>query len=184
MTTVNANVTPGKVFVKDANGRVLIDIEDLTALGTPTVTVDLSGQVASGDIAASAVTAAKLADAVADALPAATATVGDEDSNNVDVTVQFQDAQGNNLADRCVFFYWLSDAANGAPTSTMPDGGVSVTTGTEIIAAAADALAAAATDANGQAVIRATESGALTRYFNLIVLNQLVAGSQALVWTT
>ena len=182
MTTVNANVVASKVLVKDANGEALATVEDLNLLGVPSVSISLGGKVNTADVVASAITAAKLADAVADMLRTVVATVGDEATDDVTVTLQMQDAQGHTLGDRCVLVYWLSDALYGAPTGTLPDSGVSVTTGTEIVGLAASLVSRVATDSDGVAVLVFTEAGALTRYFNVVVLNDLVVGSQVLTW--
>ena len=62
MSTVNANVTPGKVFTEDAEGKVQVTPDGLNLLGVPTVTVPLDDSVATADIQDEAVTNAKLAD--------------------------------------------------------------------------------------------------------------------------
>lgn len=60
MSTKNANVTPGKIFVPDAQGRILLTIDDLNRLGAPTVTMENTDGVATEDIQDLAVTEAKL----------------------------------------------------------------------------------------------------------------------------
>jgi len=184
MTQVNANVTPAKTFVKDANGEALVTVEDLNLLGVPAVSVDLAGKVAAADLAAEAVTAVKLAAAVADLLRTAVATVGDEETGagTIAVTVQVKDAQGNNLAEKTAFCWWLSDAAAGAATATIPSGGVAVTPGVEVTPLLDRMVIWALTDATGAATLTFTEAGALTRYFNMVLGDDLIAGSQALVW--
>lgn len=77
------------------------------------------GAVTTSKIAASAVTAAKLADAVADLiLGGLTVTVTNTGSPDgiAHVTVQAKDAQGNNLAARVELAVFCSATANGAPT--------------------------------------------------------------------
>ena len=60
MSTTNANVTPGKIFIPDSEGRILLTVEDINRLGTPTVTIEGTDSVAEEDIKDGAVTAAKL----------------------------------------------------------------------------------------------------------------------------
>lgn len=60
MSTTNANVTPGKTFVPDVLGRVLLTIPDLNRLGSPTVTLEKTNSIATEDIIDLAVTEAKL----------------------------------------------------------------------------------------------------------------------------
>ena len=60
MSTKNANVTPGKTFVPDTQGMILLTIEDLNRLGTPTVTVETTDSIETEDILDEAVTAAKI----------------------------------------------------------------------------------------------------------------------------
>ena len=185
MTTVNANVTPGYTFVYDANGEFQITLDRLNLVANPIVTVDLSGQVNTNDIVASSVTAAKLADGVADEMLTATATVSVEVANVVSVTVQMQDIQGNNLADQCVVEYWLSDTAAEALTGdTFTGGGVAATTGIIVKELTTDTHAVCITDAAGLLVLTFTETNANTLYFNLIVNNKYVAGSRHMTWTT
>ena len=189
MSTVNAGVTAGYTFVADGQGRVLLLKERLNLLGLPTVTVDLSGAVDTEDLVASAVSAAKLADAVADAIPVGVATVGDPvaKTNPIDVSLQISDIQGNALAVRCAVWWWLSDNAVGSaltPTSAVPDQAESYQAGNGAVAMANDTVSMSVTDATGLLTVRFQEDGgALTRYFYAIVGNKLVAGSQALVWT-
>lgn len=175
MSQINGNVTAGKVFVKDANGEALCTIEDLNNLGVPTVVLDITGGVAAEDLVA----------ALADALPTATANVSAEATNVVTVTIQIKDAQGNNLAEKCVVDFWLSDTAGGAKTAdTFTGAGVAATTGVIVNEWTADTHCRCITDANGALVLTFTETGANTLYFNLVLANKYIAGSQSMVWST
>ena len=148
MSTKNANVTPGKTFVPDTQGMILLTIEDLNRLGTPTVTVETTDSietedildeavtaakigalavteakigalaVTEGKIGAAAVSAGKLADAVADAIVTATATVGAKTSNTWTVTVQLKDIQGNSLSAVRMVAWWLVGSDVVGPTAS------------------------------------------------------------------
>lgn len=183
MSTLNCSVTPGATLVPDAQNRHPLTAPSLNALGLPTVQVALDDGIAAEDIQDDAVEADHLEDALADAILTATATVGTENANDINVTVQVKDAQGNNLAERVCFPYWLSDAAYGATTGTIPSGGVAATTGVAVTALANSTVSWTCTDANGAAVLKFTEAGALTRYFNMMLGGKLLVGSQSLVWT-
>jgi hypothetical protein len=157
---VSGSVTPGKVYTVDAEDKALVTPDNLNLLGNPSVSMSLD-----------------------EVLMTATATVGDQAANVVTVTVNVKDFLGTALNGRYVFDYWLSDAANGAPTSTIPSGGVNVSTGTELRPLANDETSKVMTDANGDAVLAFTEAGALTRYFNMNLQAKQVAGDAALTWT-
>jgi len=176
MTTKNATVTEGYTYTPDAEGKVQLTWTRANLQAKPTVVVDLAAIVDTAD----------LKDAVADKILTAAATVAAESSNNVDVTMQLKDAQGNALAEVCVVDYWLSNAAAGGPNvTTFPDGSCSSTTGTDITVNADNVIGRAITDANGTLVIRFVHAdGALTGlYFCAIVNNKLVQGSAVLAWT-
>lgn len=185
MSTVNANVTRGYTFVFDGNGQFLITLERLNQVALPVVTVDLSGKVDTADLVDAAVTAVKLANAVADRLRAAVATVAAESSNNVDVTIQVQDVQGNNLSEVTGIRLWLSGSANGAPAA-LPSGGAPTiisSQGTIIEAMTDTAPGTYLTNSSGVLALRFTEAGALTKYLVGLLQDDLVSGSAALTWT-
>jgi len=184
MSTITCAVTGGKVFTKDGDDKALVTLDDLNQLGVPTVVANLSGVVDSEDIIALKVTAAKLENTVADAILTATATVSDEATNVVTVTVQIKDIQGNSLSEQCVFDFWLSDTAGAVLTSdTFTGDGIAATTGTIIKEWADNTHCRCITDDTGKLVLTFTETGANTLYFNLILNNKYVAGSQKMTWT-
>ena len=182
MTIANASVTAGKVFTADALDETDITYDDLNLLGVPTVTLNLGGVVDTADLVEDAVGATQLANAVADQLLSATATVSDEATDVVTVTVQILDAKAENLADQCVVEFWLSDTAGAVLTSTPPSGATAATTGAIIASHTAKTHIVAITNASGTLVLTFTEAGALVRYFNLIVNNLYIPGSQAMTW--
>lgn len=73
MSNVNCNVTPGKVFTPDAEGKVPVTPDGLNLLGQPTVTATLDNAVDTEDLKADAVATAKIADAAV-----TTAKIADE----------------------------------------------------------------------------------------------------------
>lgn len=106
-----------------------------------------------GTVADSAITAAKLANAVADQIASVSVTVEDQTDGTGDITIQLKDAQGNNLAARAVVAVWFSATAHGAPTDL---GDIAAGTGAILAEITADALALVATDATGLAVLTHT----------------------------
>lgn len=184
MSTVNANVSAGYIFVADGDGKVQITKDRLNLLGVPTVTVELSGVIQTADIVDGVVTAAKLVDAVADRLVTAVATVPAEDTNNIDVSVQAKDAQGNALSAVVPIFAFISATATGT-LAALPSGGAPTivsSQGTIIIGMSATLLGVYYTNASGLLVLRFTEAGALTRYFRAIVGGKTIEGSAAMTW--
>jgi hypothetical protein len=115
-------------------------------------------------VADGAVTAAKLSSVLQDLLPTCTIQVGGEVSDNIDVTVQLQDANGNNLAQECVVRLWVGDSAGGGECATAPSGGLSVPTGTLLNTLTADKHLNVISDANGTIVLRLADTGTPTYY--------------------
>jgi len=182
MTTVTATVTEGYTYSYDANGNFLITLERQNLAAKPTVTVALTSQVDTEDLVQDAVTADKLADAVADMLPGCTITVSDEDTDVVTVTVNMTDGKGEALSEVCAIELWVSDAALGA-LGTACSGAVAATTGTIVASHTAKTHLLCVTDSSGDLVLTFTEAGALTTYIQGIVGDKVIQGSQAMVWT-
>jgi hypothetical protein len=188
MSSVNGNVTPGYTFAFDANQRFLITRDRLNLLGAPTVTVNLTGKVNSDgdDVANRTVKATMLADAVADVLITATATVAAESSNNVDVSIQFKDLHGNALALNVGAHIWLTASGSALVPVALPSGGAPTilsSKGFILTAMTASAPGYYLSDSTGLLQLRFTESGTLTKYLALTVQDKLVMGSGALIWT-
>ena len=185
MSTVNAIVIEGFTFVLDADGLSQVTVDRLNQLGVPTVSLILTNTINTEDIVDSQVTAAKLADDVADNIIAATITVAAEDSNNIDVTIQAVDVQGNNLSKVVGLQAWISATAGTAPAALPSGGAPAIVTSQGIIIEdmTASAPGTYLTDSNGLLVLRFTEAGALTKYFNAIVQSQLEQGDVAMTWT-
>ena len=108
---------------------------------------------------------------------------GAESSDQIDVTISVVDAAGDGLADRFEVHAWLADAQYGAETATAPSGGVSVQTGTLLDEPTTNKRWRLISDANGQLVLRLTESGAATWYLNAQVCGKIIA-SDAITFTT
>lgn len=186
MSSVNANVGAGYVFVFDAEGKAQITLERLNLLGVPIVTVNLAGKVAAEDLVAGAVIASKLADAIADQLMTVSVTVAAEASNNVDVSIQVKDCQGNNLAQSTLLHLWLTASNSSLAPAALPSSGapsILTSNGTIIQAMTASAPGLYLTDSTGLLNLRFTEAGALTKYLQTVVQSKLVQGSGALIWT-
>lgn len=188
MTTANCAVTAGYTYTKDSDGKFQITLTNLNKLGIPVVTVNLADKIATADIIALAVTAAKLENTVADAILTATATVGNSvaRANPIQVALQIKDIQGNALAQQCVVQWWLSNAASAdlVPTSSIPDQALVYTNGNYVVNIANSATALGVTDSNGKLYLTFQHNaGAITRYFYASVNGKLISGSQGLIWT-
>lgn len=141
---------------------------------------DGAGSVITADIADLAVTAGKLAAAVAAAIPGTPSlTVAAQASTHRDVTIQLKDITGTALAAKAQARVWLSDTAGGAPTATAPDGGAVVQTGTQVAAITADKVLDVVSDATGVIVVRLTESGTgpTTWFVNVAIGNQVASSA-------
>jgi len=102
-------------------------------------------------------------------------TIGGEVNDQTDVTVQVVDAEGQAVSDYFEVHLWLSDSQYGGETSSAPDGGVSVQTGTLLVEESAAKRWRVLSDANGQVVMRITHSGIATWYVNGQVGGKIVA---------
>lgn len=121
----------------------------------------LTRALGSGALQDASVTAAKLADAVADQVPGLALAVGVESADQIDVTLQLKDAQGNNLAAAALLECWLADSATGWETATPADA-LTVQTGTAANVATAAVRLRVLTDAAGAAALRVAKTGAQT----------------------
>ena len=187
MSTVNCSVSQGYTWTEDAAGEIQITKTRLNLAAKPTVTVDMAGAIATADLASGAVSAAKLADAVADEILTGAVTVGDNVAagSPISVSVQAKDAQGNAVAKRVLVELWLSNAAAGGPNvSTFPSTYTSPTAGVELVANADNVIGRYLTDATGLLTLSYTNSGALSGLYAVAVVGgKYYAGSQALAWT-
>lgn len=188
MSTKNCGVTRGYTYSYDENGEFVITLDRLNLGALPTVTVDLSNVVDTADLVALSVTAAKLANAVADQLITVIGTVPAESSNNIDVEIQAQDCQGNSLAANVEVQVWLADSGSAlTPTATLPSAGaptIQDSKGFILRPLAASVSGHYLTDSAGLLKLRFTETGALTRYLCVAIQGKLVMGNQALIWTS
>jgi hypothetical protein len=176
------------VFSYDSLLRILLTRDRLNLLGAPTVTVNLASKINSDgdDIKDGTVDEAMLAAALGDRLITAVATVAAESSNNVDVSIQFRDCQGNALAGYCAAEIWLNADGSTLTPAALPSGGApAILTSNGFILRAMTSTASGLyiSDSAGLLKLRFTEAGALTKYLGMIVQGKYVAGSAALIWT-
>lgn len=87
------------------------------------------------------------------AIPSCSLQVGGEVSDNIDVTVQVNDAAGAPLAAVTLLRLWVGDADFGGECQTAPSGGISVQTGTLLTTVTANKHLLLLTGANGAAVL-------------------------------
>jgi hypothetical protein len=123
-------------------------------------------QIAAGDV-----TAAMLADAVADGISGTPSLAKDAEgtggANMITVTGQLKDAQGNALAAKQECTVWISDTAAAAVSGTPPSGAVAFTTGVQLKEETTKVLHKVITDANGVFVMTIIEAGVKSYYVNV-----------------
>ncbi|HEU4753960.1 MAG TPA: hypothetical protein VFU47_12700, partial [Armatimonadota bacterium] len=106
---------------------------------------------------------------IADLAPQATITVGAEAANVIQVSVQFKDAGGNNLAQRMGALCWLADAANAAETAAAPSGGWAAGVGYKLADEITNKRGRFQSDATGLLRVDITEAAAKTFYLHVAV---------------
>lgn len=154
-------IQPGTTLTPDSQGRYIITPAILEALGAPTATLSLPNN----------------------ALTYVDLVVSDEATDVVTVSLQLRNALGEALASRAVVDCWLSDVANGTPSSAAFTGaGLSVSSGTLIQSIATNLYFKLMTTSSGTAIMTFTETVARTSYFNLVINNIHQSGDQAMVW--
>lgn len=95
-------------------------------------------------------------------------TVGTESTNVITVSGQVQDGDGNDMATRCLLYFFLSDDANGdSLAATAPDGGVAAGTDGWVDIITTGKSGYVMTEADGDFDIAITESGADTFYLGV-----------------
>lgn len=70
--------------------------------------------------------------AVGPLVPRIDVSVGEEDSNTIQVTFQLKDQSGYSIARRWLGEIWLGDSAHGDLATTAPTGGISIVTGQKL----------------------------------------------------
>lgn len=142
---INAAVTPGYNWVKDANNQFQITDDRLNLAASPTVTVPIDE----------------------DYLPIISISVGAESSDIILVTAQVQSILSNNSSHNFVLRAWLSDTESGGETGTEPDGTVSWTTGTTLETVTAKKRWKVITNSSGAAVLSIENTTTDTWYLNI-----------------
>jgi len=114
----------------------------------------------------------------------ATIAVVAEVSNEVDVTIQLTDAQGDDLAVRGSVLAYLSDDANGdSIAATAPDGGWAIDVDGLLFDIVANKAAHFVSESDGDIALTITEAGALELYLIIVLPNGALVASAALTWT-
>lgn len=175
MSIISATVVRGITYTEDSQERILQSKDRLHQLGVPDVTVDIGDQIASEDIQALSITAAKLSSALQDLIRKVTVSVGTETSDAIDVTIQVQDAADNDLSEFHLLECWLSDTnTGGGETAGAPNTAFSVQTGNALGSAITDKIRLkVVTSALGIAVVRVDHTGgaATTTWYPNVNLN-------------
>ncbi len=112
------------------------------------------------------VTAAKLADAVQDQIHGVNITAGAEAGDEITFTIQALDADGNNLSERILVHFWISDVDLGAPDNDVNET-IVISASYPLIDPAVPASGVrheVMTDATGKMFIDVTNTGSVTRF--------------------
>lgn len=180
-TVTLTNSTTNYVEV-NAAGTVSANTSGFTSTSLPLATIVTSGGTIStvtnkrgafallGD---NCVRAADLNSEIRTYVPKLTHSVAAESGNNIDVTIQVKDVGANNIAAIHLIELWVADSATGGLCASAPNGGITVTTGTQIQSVTLNKHIRACTDANGTLVVRVTDSGTPTFYLRAQVAGQM-----------
>jgi hypothetical protein len=112
----------------------------------------------------------------------ATIVVGTEVPNDINVTVQLTDADGNDLATAAAIPFYLSSDTAGQAIGTAPDGGIAIGTDGLMIEWTANVAGLLISEADGDIDITFTESGSLTVYLVLVMPNGSLVISDAITF--
>lgn len=110
-----------------------------------------------------------------------TITVGAEDTNVVNVAIQYEDVGGADLGVRGACLAYISDDANGdSIAATAPDGGWAIGTDGLLIPVVANKAAYLVSESDGDVDVDVTESGTDTFYVIVVLPNGELVASDAL----
>ena len=187
MSTINAAVTEGKKWSLDANNKWQLTMEGVNQAAKPSVQITLDDGVATADIKEDAVTAVKLADAVADEfVTACTFTLGTSPvarSSAISASCQFKDGKAENATRKIGGLYWFSTAS--AAVDDAPDQTDTASVGTKILEATASVLGAFETDVNGVVTFSFQENTSIKELFlRVMVGNYIFTTSTSLHWSS
>ena len=108
-------------------------------------------------------------------------TVGTENTNVVLVTLQLKNENGDNLAARTALRFYLSSDAAGATPAVLTSAAAAGASGAVVDGATNGGVVI--TTAAGLAILSLTDTGAITRYVNVILPSGAVVTSPAATWT-
>lgn len=109
-------------------------------------------------------------------------TVAVEGGDEIVVSLEVFDAEGNPLEEVRHLTAWLSDAAGGAPTAVAPDANVVISGGINLIEHTTDIYFELLTDANGEAVFTIGDTGTPTFYLNVVQSDGTIFSSSAITF--
>jgi hypothetical protein len=110
-------------------------------------------------------------------------SVGTEAANVINVALQFQDANGIDVAVPVgCKFYLADDSAGLTPSATAPDGGIAIGTDGALIEWAANLSGIVVSEADGDVDIDITESGVATWYLVVVLPNGKLDVSAAITF--
>jgi len=179
--SVVATVTPGQVYTADGDGTVLQTKAKLNALGTPTVTVDLTDSIVAGDLAVGAVLAKNLEAALQAIIPKLSLTGTNDADNTGSVSIQVQNANGLSLSQRFLMRVWISSSDFGNPVAQTD---FSVTTGSQQQELTADAYYEVISDSNGVVAMNIDAGSAKTVYVMAEINGRIYSVSIAITSTS
>ena len=114
-------------------------------------------------------------------LAGATIVVGTEAANVINVTIQFTDANGDDMAvPVSVKWYHADDSAGLNPTTTAQDGGTAIGTDGALIESVANLSGTMISEADGDVDVDVTDAGTFTTYLVVVMPNGALVISGAI----
>lgn len=107
-------------------------------------------------------------------------TIGAEATNVINVAMQFKDADGNNLEEAVCVGWYLSSNATGQGIATAHTSAPAIGTDGLLITELASLSGKLVTEADGDADIDFTDTGAKTVYLNIVMPNGEIHTSGAI----
>jgi len=165
-TTVSATVTPGKVLVRDAQGKDLMTLNGLNQGFNPLVTIPLPGIGSASNTVGATVAA----------------------GNPVKFDFILEDLNGVLVTNPHVVTWWLSDVDYSTgfdifPTGTLPDQPEAYVFGNRHRNIGAGLNASSVTEAGKLSVSFQHDAGAMVRFVYVVINNVLIQGDKSLEWT-
>lgn len=172
----------GSAYNKDATNGTFIGyaLEAVTSGSTSTIQVALHENAGLPDGVTATAAEINLND---NQVAGATMVVGAEGgSNDINVTIQFTDAAGADMATRVCVPWYLSSDANGDALATAPTGGIAIGTDGLLMETLDNQAGLITSEADGDADVTLIDTGTPTIYLVLVMPNGSLVVSGAITF--